>query len=113
MSQHEAIWHTLVGYEQRGPMSRAEVMAYLCDGSLGENDLVWRPGFEDWVPLREVREFWSPPSRPERKPEAVPPPLPQADVRRSDGSTVPRPKGYLAKKSGESFVAGATNTGNV
>jgi hypothetical protein len=80
MSQYDAIWHALIGDEQRGPMSRAQVMAHLRDGSLGENDFVWRPGFEDWVPLREVREFWNPPSRSERKPEVVSPPLPQVDV---------------------------------
>ena len=57
-------------------MSRAQVMAYLRDGTLDGSDLVWRPGFENWLPLREVREFWKPPTEPERLRSVAPPPLP-------------------------------------
>ena len=59
----EAIWHALVGNEERGPMSRTQVLAYLRGGTLTGDDLVWRPGFEDWLPLREIQEFWLPPVR--------------------------------------------------
>jgi hypothetical protein len=60
MPQHDAVWHALSGDQKHGPMSRAQVMAYLRDGTLGGSDFVWRPGFEDWVPLREVRELSQP-----------------------------------------------------
>jgi hypothetical protein len=79
-SEDDAIWHALIDDVQRGPLRRSQVLASVRDGTIDGADLVWRPGFENWVPLREVREFWSPPSRPERKSEAVPPPLPQVDV---------------------------------
>lgn len=59
----EAIWHALVGNEEQGPMSRTQVLAYLRGGTLTGDDLVWRPGFEDWLPLREIQEFWLPPAR--------------------------------------------------
>ncbi len=44
-------------------MSRTQVLAYLRGGALTGDDLVWRPGFEDWLPLREIQEFWLPPAR--------------------------------------------------
>jgi len=44
-------------------MSRTQVLAYLRGGTLTGDDLVWRPGFENWLPLREIQEFWLPPAR--------------------------------------------------
>jgi hypothetical protein len=58
---HDAVWHALIGDQEHGPMSRAQVLAYLRSGTLKGNDLVWRPGFEKWLLLREVQEFWQPP----------------------------------------------------
>lgn len=92
MAQNE-VWHALIGDEAHGPISRAQMLAYLRGGTLDGNDLVWRPGFEDWRPLKEVREFWRPPARsqqqthdPARRPPVnrdvvAPPPLP-VEVRR-------------------------------
>jgi GYF domain 2 len=79
-AQDDAIWHVLVDNVQRGPLRRSQVLTGLRDGTFGGDTLIWRPGFENWLPLREVREFWTPPSGPERQPEAERPPTPdQAD----------------------------------
>ncbi|MFK4720534.1 hypothetical protein ABIE89_001634 [Bradyrhizobium niftali] len=63
-------------------MSHAQVLAYLREGTLTGDNLVWRPGFEGWLPLGEIEEFWRPPARSERPTyepvhhAAAPPPLP-------------------------------------
>ncbi|WP_018459718.1 DUF4339 domain-containing protein [Bradyrhizobium sp. WSM4349] len=62
----DVIWHALIGDEEHGPMSQAQVLAYLRGGTLTGDDLVWRPGFEGWLPLREIQEFWRPPARNQR-----------------------------------------------
>lgn len=67
-------------------MSHAQVLAYLREGTLTGDNLVWRPGFEGWLPLGEIQEFWRPPSRSQRptyemaqtvvRDETAPPSLP-------------------------------------
>jgi hypothetical protein len=63
----DALWHVLVDKLQRGPLRPSQVLAGLRDGIFGGDTPIWRPGLENWVPLREVREFWTPPSGPERQ----------------------------------------------
>jgi len=77
-TQDEAVWHVLIDNVQLGPMKRSEILASLRDGTIGGANLIWRPGFADWLSLREVGEFSTPP--PERKPEAAPPPIAHPDV---------------------------------
>jgi hypothetical protein len=57
---HDAVWHALIGDQEHGPMSRAQVLAYLRSGTLKGNDLVWRPGFEKWLLLHNALTlgFW-------------------------------------------------------
>ncbi|WP_458193813.1 DUF4339 domain-containing protein [Bradyrhizobium sp. UFLA05-153] len=57
-SEDDAIWHVLINGAQRGPLRRSQLLMGLRDGTISGDDLVWRPGFENWVPLREVRGFW-------------------------------------------------------
>lgn len=56
-------WHVIIEGEQRGPLSRTEILEYLRDGRLTGNDLIWRPGFSDWKSVSELAEFWQPPER--------------------------------------------------
>ncbi|MET4181728.1 Trp operon repressor [Bradyrhizobium sp. JR7.2] len=83
----DVIWHALIGDEEHGPMSQAQVLAYLRGGTLTGDDLVWRPGFEEWLPVRDIKEFWRPPARSQRPTyepahqtavnyDTAPPPLP-------------------------------------
>jgi GYF domain 2 len=66
------IWHVIIDGEQRGPLSRAQVLEHLHDGQLVGSDLIWRPGFSDWKPVSELADFWQPP----RRGPSLPPPLP-------------------------------------
>ncbi len=91
------IWHVIIDGEQRGPLSRDQVLEYLHDGRLVGTDLVWRPGFTDWKPISELAEFWQPPTRGPR-----PPPLPAEQLRstdRSDAVATPRIRTGHEKKA--------------
>ena len=57
------IWHVIIDGEQRGPLSRAQVLEHLHDGQLVGSDLIWRPGFSDWKPVSELADFWQAPRR--------------------------------------------------
>lgn len=61
MAGQGTIWHVIIDGEQRGPLSDDQVREYLHEGQLVGSDLIWRPGFSDWKPLKEVADFWHPP----------------------------------------------------
>jgi hypothetical protein len=61
VAEQDAIWHVIIDDEQRGPLSRDQILEYLHDGQLVGSDLIWRPGFSDWKSLNEVTGFWQPP----------------------------------------------------
>jgi hypothetical protein len=50
----EAIWHVIIGGEQRGPLTEDQVLAYLGDGTLAAGDFVWCPDFPDWKRASEI-----------------------------------------------------------
>jgi negative regulator of sigma E activity len=43
--------------EQRGPVTRAELMSLAKEGTVRPDALVWRQGFADWQAFRDVREL--------------------------------------------------------
>jgi predicted Zn finger-like uncharacterized protein len=51
------VWFAGIGGKQVGPMAEAEVVDHIQQGRLGAQDLVWRKGFANWLPLREVPPF--------------------------------------------------------
>jgi hypothetical protein len=63
MAGEEAIWHVIVDDTQQGPLSKAQVLEFLRDGTLAGGDLIWCPGFPDWKPVSEINDFWQPPPR--------------------------------------------------
>lgn len=73
----DAIWHVVIDGDQHGPLSRAQVLAYLHDGQVVGSGLIWRPGFTDWMPMSEVAEFWQPPMRGQPLPSHTPTELPE------------------------------------
>src|SRR6478736_339808 len=91
------VWHVIIDGEQRGPLSRDQILEYLHDGQLVGSDLIWRPGFSNWKQVRELAEFWHPPRRgasppplpvpakPPERPEGVPPLPPRGHTSRADG----------------------------
>ena len=63
------VWHLGDDNGQYGPMPFAELAARVQRGEPGPNAEVWREGFDDWLPLREVKELQphikrAPPPRP-------------------------------------------------
>jgi GYF domain 2 len=55
----EAIWHVIIGekQEQKGPLTGAQILAYLESGVLAGGDLIWRSGLTDWKQVSEIDEF--------------------------------------------------------
>jgi hypothetical protein len=70
-TKDDAVWHVATDNVQQGPMKRSEILAKLRDGTIDGATLVWRPGFEGWLPLREVSEFSTPPPEGKRSPTPI------------------------------------------
>jgi len=68
------VWHVIIDGEQRGPLSRDQILEHLHDGQLVGSDLIWRPGFSNWKQVRELAEFWQPPPSPPSLPVPAKPP---------------------------------------
>lgn len=47
-------WFLFQEEEQQGPFSGADLRGRLSAGLISNDDLVWTPGMEDWVPLSEI-----------------------------------------------------------
>jgi hypothetical protein len=79
MGGQEAIWHVLIDDKQHGPLTKDDVLEHLRAGMLAGSDLIWRPGFSDWKPVRDTEDFWRPPKRTSIQPPIAapsPPPIP-------------------------------------
>src|SRR4051812_38847022 len=76
MGRDAAVWFVMIGGQQQGPMSRAEVGLSVGTGSIDGETFVWKEGMQDWLPGAEVPElrllFLPPPKQPVKPP---PPPL--------------------------------------
>ena len=53
----DLVWHIVVDQDQVGPMNVADVRQRFAAGDIDMESYVWREGFEDWKPLREVDVF--------------------------------------------------------
>ena len=56
MSSEEQDWYVTIDGEQWGPYTWAEIRAWLEEGRVSEDDLCWREGFEEWVPIASQLE---------------------------------------------------------
>lgn len=50
-------WHIVVDGNQQGPYTADQIKEHIASGSLDLDTFIWRDGFSDWIPAREVREF--------------------------------------------------------
>lgn len=50
-------WYVAIDDEPQGPVTREEIRGHVAAGRVGSESLVWREGFDDWRPLREVAEL--------------------------------------------------------
>ena len=51
-----ARWYVAVNGERIGPLTLEQVVLDAARGDINEQDLVWKDGMTDWVPLLSVRE---------------------------------------------------------
>jgi hypothetical protein len=63
MTGEKAFWFAVMNGKQRGPLTKAQILEYLLKGRLAGNDLMWRPGFNDWKAVNDIADFWEPPSQ--------------------------------------------------
>ena len=49
-------WYLARGDQQWGPLADRELLLLAERGGLKTDDLLWRPGFESWTPVREICE---------------------------------------------------------
>ncbi len=52
-------WHVSINDVPVGPIKREELARKIGTGSVNEGSLVWREGFDDWRPLKQVPELLS------------------------------------------------------
>lgn len=50
-------WYYVEEGERRGPVELSGMNELIANSKLGEDDYVWKKGFENWVKLKEVSEF--------------------------------------------------------
>ncbi len=55
----DAVWHVVVGNDQQGPISPAQMGELLTTGQIGWDAYVWREGFDDWKPAQDIPELVS------------------------------------------------------
>jgi len=53
-------WYIALHGQQQGPFSLAQIAQGLKSGTYTRDTLVWRPGFQDWLPISEVAELRQP-----------------------------------------------------
>jgi predicted Zn finger-like uncharacterized protein len=50
-------WHIAVEGEQMGPYESTQIREMMAAGQIGDETYIWRDGFDDWLPLRDVPDF--------------------------------------------------------
>ncbi|SFJ02037.1 GYF domain-containing protein [Planctomicrobium piriforme] len=71
-------WYYSDGSKQRGPVSRAALLALIDDGVVTGEHLVWKDSFAEWRPLSDVAEL---------RAGGAPPPVPIREAARSSAQS--------------------------
>ncbi len=50
-------WYYAQNGSQKGPISEAEMLGKVRSGELGPNDMCWREGMQDWLPISRVESL--------------------------------------------------------
>ena len=53
-------WHVSSRQQQYGPITRADLIDAIDEGSLRDSDLVWKPGLKTWITIRDARNILVP-----------------------------------------------------
>jgi len=101
-------WYIFRNEQRIGPVTEAQLLDFLANGSVLRSDLVWRPGLPRWTPAERLPEFAElrPPPLPPQAfaQQLTPPPLPKGFAAAPAGrdsfpnpGKAPRTEGYLAR----------------
>lgn len=52
-------WHVIIGGEESGPLTDAQLRELARSGRLSRRDPIWREGLADWVPAERVKGLFS------------------------------------------------------
>ena len=78
-------WHYTHGDQQLGPVSSSQLKAFVADGTIQSDTLVWKNGLKSWIPARKIKGLF--PDTPQKPViENRPPPLPSGKSASSLGS---------------------------
>lgn len=99
-------WYYVFSGERQGPVEKDEIISLCLNGTLGDEDYVWKKGFENWVKIVDAQEIKSQimkASEPEPTPvqapasigEAFPEPIEDAPVDLAKYS--PKEKSFFIK----------------
>jgi hypothetical protein len=107
-------WYVGINGVPVGPVRLAELRRKAASGAISEESLVWREGFEEWVPLRtfpELSALLRDSSAPRTSLTPTPPPAPAVAPRSvaPPAPWVPSPPGRAPARPGLSAVAGRSN----
>lgn len=54
VGESDAVWHVVVQGDQQGPFTPAQIGEMLAVGTIDWEAYVWREGFDNWLPARDV-----------------------------------------------------------
>ncbi len=57
--EEEAEWYYAVDGERQGPLTMSGLVALVEAGTIGSETLIWKPGFENWLPASSVGDLAS------------------------------------------------------
>ena len=67
-------WHYSKNGQQHGPVSEADLITMVQNGSVAPTDLAWNKGMDAWKPVSEIAEFKAQAQAPPSAPSVTPPP---------------------------------------
>ncbi len=50
-------WYYVLAGDRKGPVEFSQMTDLISAGTIGDDDYIWKKGFENWVQLKEVPEF--------------------------------------------------------
>lgn len=65
-------WFYVMSGERQGPVSKSEIESLYAQGKLGDEDYIWKKGFENWMKIQDVGEFGQ-----SSEPLDIPEPMPK------------------------------------
>ena len=65
-------WYVAINGQQQGPFPQNHIQQMLASGVYTQDTLVWREGFQNWLPVSQVPELNQPPGVAPQSPPSSP-----------------------------------------